>query len=126
MTRIVLAITVLALATLACGEYVATVTPTPPAASPPPSPTAPPSATPAATATATEAADAGVQTAIVRQPVVNVRDAAGGVPTGAYVYAGDTLTVLEVDGDWARIAEPPGWVWAGCLEGLSDRGCVAE
>lgn len=66
-----------------------------------------------------------MQTAIVRQPIVNVRDAAGGTPTGKYIYAGQSVTILERDGDWIRIAEPPGWVFAGCLEG-SERKCIAK
>jgi hypothetical protein len=68
--------------------------------------------------------------AVVRQVSVNVRDAAGGNPTGEYVYQGQELTVLEVvtleNGDeWVRIADPAGWVFAGCLEG-SEKGCIAR
>jgi hypothetical protein len=123
MAKIVLALSVLALATLACMEPVATVTP---AASPTvPAPTASPvpSRTPAPTVTADEEP---VQTSVVRVPIVRVRAAPGGAATEQYVYAGQQVTVLETDGDWARIESPPGWVFIGCLEGLSQKGCVSE
>jgi hypothetical protein len=100
---------------------------------PTPVPSLSPSATPAPTVTPTphEPHEGDVsETAIVRQPTVNVRDAAGGDPTGDYVVAGQEVTVLETvtmeNGDeWVRIAEPAGWIFAGCLEG-SERGCAAE
>jgi hypothetical protein len=124
--RPALAIGVLVLVSLACGQYVPTVTPT---AQVTPEPqevatqtaTLPP--TPSPVPTAADVAD----TVIVKQPIVRVRDAADGDPTGDYVTAGQEVNVLEYseDGDWARIAEPPGWVWAGCLEGVNDKGCEA-
>jgi hypothetical protein len=100
-----------------------TVTPTAAPTSSPPVPTA--SVVPP---TATEEGARNI--AVVRQVSVNVRDAAGGNPTGEYVYQGQELTVLEVvtleNGDeWVRIADPAGWVFAGCLEG-SEKGCVAR
>ena len=113
---------VLALASLACMEQVATITPSPtPTASPTapatPSPTAPP------TASATELSE---QVATVKQPVVRVRDAADGTPTGEYITAGQTVTIVQIVGDWVQIAEPEGWVFVGCLENLSKKGCIAD
>jgi uncharacterized protein YgiM (DUF1202 family) len=121
MTRIVLALSVLALSILACGQYVPTVTPTPAVSETPSSPTP----TPAPTATerprtTEEAAD--VQTATVRAALVNVRANPGGEVIGQ-VEAGQEVTVLETDGDWVRIEG--GWIWGGCLVG-SDRGCEAR
>ena len=65
-----------------------------------------------------------------RKLLVVVRLNLDGDPTGEYVYAGDRVTVLATatdaeGGEWVRIAEPAGWIWAGCLEG-SQRGCIAE
>jgi hypothetical protein len=58
---------------------------------------------------------------------VNVRDVANGNPTGEYIYAGQSVTVLEIDGDWAHIAKPDGWVWRGCLSDNPDGlGCEAK
>jgi hypothetical protein len=95
-----------------------------------PTVTSTPAPVPTATVKPTEASVTAqdVQTAIVRQPTVNIRDAAGGDPTGEYVTAGQEVTILEtsVDGDWVRISEPAGWVWAGCLEGLNEKGCITE
>jgi hypothetical protein len=119
--RLRAALIVLAFLQLACLMSAAQI-PTPTV--PPPSATLPPPAatgTPSAVATVED-----VDTAIVRQVSVNVRDAAGGDPTGEYVYAGDRLTVLEIDGDWVRIEQPAGWIFIGCLEGLSEKGCIAE
>jgi hypothetical protein len=87
----------------------------------PPSPTATVTRTPKASVTAED-----VTIAIVRQPTVNVRDAAGGDPTGEYVTAGQEVTVLEVEGDWVRIADPAGWIFIGCLRDLSEKGCTAK
>ena len=122
--RLRAAILALVLASLACMEQVATPTPTP---SPVP-PTAAATATPEPTRTpAPTATDGGevVQTAVVRQPVVNVREQPGGAVIG-YLEAGDRVSVLEIDGDWVRIEEPAGWVFVGCLDGLSEKGCTAE
>jgi uncharacterized protein YgiM (DUF1202 family) len=116
----ILAILALILASLACQQAVIplTLTPTvPPTLTPSP---APARVTPSATA------EDETDTAIVRQPVVNIRNAAGGDPTGEYITAGQEVTILEMDGDWVHIAEPPGWVYIGCLEGLSEKGCIAD
>jgi hypothetical protein len=121
-SRTMLAVCVLMLSALACGEFVSTSTPQ---ATPTPPPSASPVPTLTATPRATEAA-ADTQVAVVRQPVVRVRDAADGLPTGDYITAGQSVTILRVDGDWVQIQEPPGWVYIGCLEGLSEKGCEAR
>jgi SH3-like domain-containing protein len=123
---ILAAILTLILLSLACGQY---VTPTPAVSAVEPTPSPLP-ATPTRRAVPSATAEADVQTiAVVRQPVVNVRKAAGGDPTGEYVYAGQEVAVLETatieGGEWVRIADPEGWIFAGCLEG-SQRGCIAE
>jgi hypothetical protein len=83
---------------------------------------------PTASAVPPTATEEGVQTARVRQYSVNVHelaDAASAV-TG-WVYADDVVTVLECDGDWCKIAEPPGWIYRGCLTGYEEgRGCEAR
>jgi hypothetical protein len=130
MRRVVLALAVLALAFIACRK--ATPCELDPSQCPSPTPAAStraPLPTPTAervTATFTPMIPVIVQTAIVRQVSVNVRDAANGDPTGEYVYSGDEVVILEIDGDWVRIQEPAGWVFIGCLENLSERGCIAE
>jgi hypothetical protein len=99
-----------------------------PTVSTPPSSTPTPAATAAAltaTQSPTEAADP--DTAIVIQPVVNIHETPGGiVRTDVWLTAGQEVEILGYDksGDWARIAE--GWVWGGCLEGVSDRECRAD
>ena len=123
MTRIVLALSILTLSVLACGEFVGTPTPASTPTAPAASATIPPvpTGTPSAVATVED-----VKIAVVRQPVVRVRDAADGDPTGEYITAGQSVTVLKIDGDWVQIAEPSGWVFIGCLEGMSEKGCVAR
>jgi hypothetical protein len=83
---------------------------------------------PTASAVPPTATEEDVQTARVRQYSVNVHelaDAASAV-TG-WVYADDVVTVLECDGDWCKIAEPPGWIYRGCLTGYEEgRGCEAR
>jgi hypothetical protein len=121
----ILAILAAILANLACVMSAAQFPTATPPVSPSPSPVPTASAVPP---TATEEAARNI--AVVRQVSVNVRDAAGGNPTGEYVYQGQELTVLEVvtleNGDeWVRIADPAGWVFAGCLEG-SEKGCIAR
>ncbi len=85
-----------------------------------------PTPRPSSTATAQPTATAdGAQIVTVSQPVVRVRLTAGGDPTGEYLTAGQSVEVLEIVGDWARIAEPAGYVWVGCLDGISDKKCEA-
>jgi uncharacterized protein YgiM (DUF1202 family) len=121
VTRVLLVITVLAFAQLAClmsAMQVPTTTPTP-------SPTATP--VPTATVTPFPAAEDG-QTAVVRAALVNVRSSPDGEVVGQ-VEAGQSVTVLGYsdDGEWAQIeaAEIGGWIFSGCLQG-SEKGCVAK
>jgi hypothetical protein len=126
MRNTTLAVLVLTLASIACGQQVVVTTPTIQADN-----TAQPITTPDNTPAApsllpTPTAEA--ETAEVRAAVVRVRDAADGEPLmpEQYIYAGQSVTVLEYseDGRWARIAEPAGWIWAGCLVG-AELGCEA-
>ena len=122
--HVTLAIAVLALSALACGQYVPTVTPTPSPVPPTAAATATPEPTRTPEPTATAEAELVQTTATVRQAVVNIRSEPGGAVIG-YLEAGDEVTVLEIDGDWVRVAE--GWIWAGCLDGVdSQKGCEAE
>jgi uncharacterized protein YgiM (DUF1202 family) len=122
--KLKIAMIVLALASLACMQQTATVTPT---AAPSATPT--PTATPVPTATVTPfpAAEDG-QTAVVRAALVNVRQSPDGEVIGQ-VEAGQSVTVLGYsdDGEWAQIeaAEISGWIFAGCLQG-SSKGCIAK
>jgi hypothetical protein len=125
MKRIYLVAACLVAASLACAVQVPG---TPVMTTAQPQRTSPVPTASAVSPTATEEGARNI--AVVRQVSVNVRDAAGGNPTGEYVYQGQELTVLEVvtleNGDeWVRIADPAGWVFAGCLEG-SEKGCVAR
>jgi hypothetical protein len=120
VARLTFSMIALAVVSLACAVQVR----------PPPS-TATPSPVPTARATVRPSATAEAESiAIVRQPVVNVRLEPGGDPTGEYVLEGQEVVVLEIvtddNGDeWAKIAEPAGYIFAGCLEG-SEKGCVAK
>jgi hypothetical protein len=126
---ILLSLLSLTVVSLACGQQVAVTTPTIQAGN-----TAQPITTPDNTplptspAVATPTAEAETEQAEVRAAVVRVRDAADGEPLTPeqYIYAGQSVTVLEYsdDGRWARIAEPAGWIWAGCLVG-AELGCEA-
>lgn len=121
MTKPILALMFLILAILACKKAspcdldpAACVTPTAASiesATPSPTP-APRTATPAPEATQSITAD--VMAAIVR---VRVEPDGKPVTPEQYVYAGQSVTVLEYsdDGEWVRIAEPAGWVWRGCV-----------
>jgi uncharacterized protein YgiM (DUF1202 family) len=121
VTRFLLAVVVLSIASLACLMSAAQLeTPTPV-----PSPSATPAPTVTPTATPHEAHEEDVQTATVRAALVNVRANPDGEVIGQ-VEAGQDVTILEIDGDWVHIAEPDGWLWIGCLDGLSEKGCTAR
>jgi uncharacterized protein YgiM (DUF1202 family) len=117
-SRTILAVCVLILSSLACGQYVGTPTPAPTTL--PPSPTPAATVTPQATGTAED-----VQTAIVRAALVNVRTSPGGEVVGQ-IEAGQEVEIVGTDGDWVQIADPEGWVWAGCLSGINEKGCTAK
>jgi hypothetical protein len=120
--RLRAALIVLTLAALACGEFVGTPTPTPPApATSPPSPTAAATVTPQATGTAS----ADVQTAIVRAALVNVRANPGGEVVGQ-IEAGQEVEIVGCVDGWCEIAEPAGYVFQGCLSIADGLGCEAK
>jgi hypothetical protein len=126
--KVLTTVLVLVLSSLACMEQVVTPTPTVSAVAPTPS-LVPATPTRRAVPSAT-AEDVQTNSAVVRVPIVRVRVEPGGASTEQYVYAGQQVTVLENvttedGGEWVRIADPAGWIWAGCLEG-SEKGCVAE
>jgi hypothetical protein len=114
-TKVLLSAVVILLSSLACsiqkGGSVATTPVTTPTTVPADAPTA--TATPRAT-------EAAVDTAVVRAVSVNVRQIADGDPTGEYVYAGQSVVILQCVGDWCQIEEPAGWVWRGCLSDNPD------
>ena len=121
--RIIFALCVLMLSVLACGQYVGT--PTPAVTLTPTAPPLTPSPLPSPTAQPTGTATDEARTAIVRAALVNVRAKPNGEVVGQ-IEAGQEVTILETDGDWVRIADPAGWVYIGCLEGLSEKGCVTK
>jgi len=122
MTRIRLALLVLTLAILACGQYI-TPTPTPNALG---TATNAPTHTPAATRALTASATKEAQTAQVVAPVVNVRRSSGGDVVGQ-IYAGQDVVILSCAENWCQIKEPLGFVWQGCLsENPDDLGCEAK
>jgi SH3-like domain-containing protein len=125
MKRILIALAVLALGMLACGQYV-TLTPTPNALVMVPTATIP-AATRTATVPTATVDTPNAETATIVQAVVTIRDAPNGEPTGDYLKAGETVTVLRCVGDWCRIKEPLGWVYRGCLSDNPDElGCTAK
>lgn len=121
------AVVILVLSSLACGQYVTAApenTPTTPPATVVISPietqtTRIPTITPDNTAL-------GENTTVVKLPTINVRESPNGDPTGKYLRAGDTVTVIACDGDWCQIKEPAGYVFIGCLDLDSGKGCTAK
>jgi hypothetical protein len=123
MNRVLIGVTILVLVTLACGQYVPTVTPTADAPTAAPTPTVTPTAAPTISPT-----EAGAQdVAIVRQAFVNVRTEPDGAVIG-YVEAGQEVSVLGCDGDWCEISTDAlsGWIFRGCLIGNDDLKCEAR
>lgn len=119
---------VLALASLACMEQVATITPSPtPTASPTapatPSPTAPP------TASATEAEQ---EQTLTIQAVVYIRAEAdaNSQDLGA-LQTGRTVVLVACDGQWCNVIaeidgeQVNGWVYRGCTSDNPD-GLLCE
>jgi hypothetical protein len=112
MRKPLFALCVLVLGVLACGQYI-TPTPTPSALGVPTDTQTPPTQT-AIIPTATRPTP-NADTATVSSAVVVVRDAPNGIPTGAYLEAGQSVTVIACADEWCQIADPAGYVWAGCL-----------
>jgi hypothetical protein len=120
-----LALLVLVLASLACGQQVTTPTASP---SPLPSPTVT-DTLPHATETIPAPAAAETEwIGFVRQPVVNIHETPGGVVrTDVWLSAGAVVKILRCVDEWCEIQEPAGWIWRGCLEGAqSSLGCEAD
>lgn len=120
MRKPILALIILILATMACGEYV-TTTPTVLPASTDTGIVEPTSTFFVITSTpaSIEKNDTGNDTATVLVPVVNVRDSNGSVI--GYVRAGETVTIVLCDGNTCEISSPvAGFVWRGCLSDNPD------
>ncbi len=110
------------LASLACTQVIVTPTPAPYNTLPSiivtamqaPSPTAVPASTP--------------WVAVVRQFRVYLHKSPDGeVYTDRWLVAGQRVEIVEIRGDWVRVAGPGGgWVFIGCLDGLSEKGCTAK
>lgn len=115
MTRVFLAVVLLLGVTLACGQYVPTVTPTP---SPHPAPLskATQTSTPAPTATATPD---NVQTVTI-QAIVYVRQLADRTSTRiGNLTTGQSVELIGCDGDWCHIR-------TNGLDGYVFRGCTSD
>jgi hypothetical protein len=114
--RALLTLLTLSLATLACSIQVgaaqtAVLTPSPNATS---------------TTFIAQTETPNAWTALVRLPVVNVRESPGGKVIGS-LSVGDTVTIDRCDGDWCRIEKPiKGYVFKGCLSLDSGLGCAAK
>lgn len=128
MMRGRIAFLVLCLAILACGQYItptATVSQTAIPATDTGTAAPARTQTPADTGTPSKT-DTG-NTAMVVPVSVNVRSEPDGDPTGEYLNAGDTVTIVRCVGDWCKISKPVvGWVFKGCLTIDSDLGCTAK
>jgi SH3-like domain-containing protein len=111
------ALIVLALATLACGQY---VTPTPTVSPASPSSTAPaPSATPTPEPTKISVPAQDVQTATIRATVYVRAEPDANSPEIGSLTTGEVVEIVTCAGDWCQI-EPEGWVWRGCLSDNPD------
>ena len=119
-SKLVLAISVLALSVLACGKQIVT-TPTTTPAPAVIAPTVTVTPTPIPSPTATLSPDM----AQIIAPTVIVRQTPDGAVIGT-LKAGDAVTVLSCADDWCEIAEPAGYVFPGCLSVESGFGCVAR
>lgn len=120
MRRPILAILAAILASLACSQVVTTPTPAPSLV-----PTTTPTIIPTATLSPAPLIPVG-NTAIVVKPVVLIHKSAGSDElSDKWLEEGDEVEIIQIDGDWVQIKDPPGWVWIGCLEGLSNKGCRA-
>ncbi len=120
--KILTALFVLLLSSLACGQQIAATTPTNQADNTPTTIT-----TPDNTPTPSRTPSPAPMTAIVRQAVVNVRQSPGGSVIGS-LSAGDRVTVEGCEDDWCSISAPvTGYVFRGCLETLAgDLACEAK
>jgi hypothetical protein len=125
MRNTTLAVLVLTLSSIACGQQVVVTTPTIQADN-----TAQPITTPDNTPAApsllpTPTAEA--ETAEVRAATVNVRAEPGGEVVGQ-VYAGMDVKIVACADGWCEIrtSELSGWVFEGCLSVETEKGCEAK
>ena len=119
MKQIRIALLILSVSILACGQY---VTPAPAVSPTETSPTARPAQLVTVSPTQTVSAPASIEsvdTAKVVSAIVYVRSApSGDVIKGPknYVSAGDTVTVESCSGSWCKISAPvSGYIWRGCI-----------
>jgi multidrug efflux pump subunit AcrA (membrane-fusion protein) len=111
------ALIVLALATLACGQY---VTPTPTVSPASPSSTAPaPYATPTPEPTKISVPAQDVQTATIRATVYVRAEPDANSPEIGSLTTGEVVEIVTCAGDWCQI-EPEGYVWRGCTDNNPD------
>jgi uncharacterized protein YgiM (DUF1202 family) len=122
VVKVLSAVVVLLLSSLACEQAVVTVTPTTLAeAVTTPDNTLPPTPTPSPVPTAADVAT-------ILRPVVNLRAEAGGAVVES-VTAGTVVTVIECGPEWCQVEymEQIFYVYRGCLDGYADgRGCEAK
>jgi hypothetical protein len=130
MIRVLFALAVLSLASLACGgQFVATVTPTsqPPQVVTQVTPVSTPTNTPAS-ALPPSPVPTAADVATVVQATVNLRAEPDGAVIGS-LAAGDSVTVIRCDADWCEIEteQMSGFIFAGCLSGYGEgKGCEAK
>jgi hypothetical protein len=116
--RLKVALIVLALATLACGQQIVTPTPT---VTPTPPPSASPSPVPTATATP-RATEAAADTAVIQATVwVRLSDNSDSDRIGS-LTTGDRVVIVKCTGQWCEVkaGELSGYVWRGCTDNNPD------
>jgi uncharacterized protein YgiM (DUF1202 family) len=124
MTRhVCAAIVILALAALACGQYIPTVTPT---AAPSATPT--PTASPAPTATVTPfPTSEDVNTVTIRAVVYIRAEADANSAAVGSLETGQRVEVVECSAEWCEIRTPvQGYVWRGCTSDPAGLSCEAR
>jgi SH3-like domain-containing protein len=126
MNRFLVFISILILASLACGQKI-TMTPTVQ-----PSYVSNATQVPTLSVTKTAVMETVMETpepltAIVKAAAINVRAKPDGEVI-AILNAGNTVQIVVCRGNWCQIKEPvEGWVWRGCLRGLAKGlGCQAK
>jgi len=115
---IAVAVAVLVLSSMACSLQVGAAVPT----------TVPTTVvmTPKVVTTVSTTPFTTVWTALVKLPVVNVREKPSGKVVGT-VSVGDSVTIASCSGDWCQIVKPiKGYIFKGCLSVESDLGCQAK
>jgi hypothetical protein len=122
VARPTLAITVLALAILACTQTIATAVPT--VSTLPTLTPVPPTDT--HFLPTVEGISADGWSAKIVLPTVNVREEPNGAVIDQLRY-GDQVKIQTCTRSWCQISKPAGWVWRGCLSDNPERlGCQAK